>query len=75
MECTYIIKTKADITQDMLDVCQQTSVANLRTSIDGLLSVLKWSGSNPDMFSGDTKYTHAEIRIELAKIEWTPPEL
>lgn len=70
MDCTYIIKTKADITQAMLDVCIQESVANLRTSIDGLLSVLKWKGIDPPMFSGDTKYTHSEILTEMAKVEW-----
>ena len=66
----YIIKTKADITQDMLDVCVQYSVENLRTSNDGLLSVLKWSGADPPMFSGDTKYTHKEILTVLAGEDW-----
>lgn len=69
----YIIKTKADITQAMLDVCIETSTDNLRTSLDGLLSVLKWSGTDPPMFSGDTKYTHTEILAEMAKVEWTVP--
>lgn len=71
MDCTYIIKTKLDITQAMLDVCVENSVDNLRTSIDGLLAVLKWEGENPPMFSGDTKYDHTEIRVVMATSEWT----
>lgn len=70
MSYTYIIKTKLDITQAMLDVCVEDSVDNLRTSNDGLLAVLKWSGTNPPMFSGDTKYTHEEILVEMAKENW-----
>ena len=72
----YIIKTKADITQAMIDVCMQDSLINLRTSIDGR-SILKWQGDDPSMFSADTKYTHAEILVEMAKPEWAqsmPPE-
>ena len=74
MDCIYIIKTKADITQAMLNVCIQNSVANLRTSLDGLECVLKWKGSDPPMFSGDTKYTHSEMLLEMAKPEWTSEE-
>jgi len=70
---TYIIKTKLDITPAMLDACIQDSVDNLRTSVDGLLAVLKWSGEAPPMFSGDTKYNHSEILVEMAKPEWNPP--
>ena len=73
MDYTYIIKTKTDITQPMLDVCVQSSVSNLRTSVDGLLAVLKWNGANPPMFSGDVKYTHAQIIAEIDKPEWNDP--
>lgn len=73
MNCTYIIKTKADISQAMLDVCVQESVDNLRTSVDGLLAVLKWSGDDPPIFDGDTKYTHSEILVIMATEAWNRP--
>lgn len=72
MSCTYIIKTKTDITQAMVDVCQESSLETLFPSVDGLLAVLKWEGVDPVMFSGDTKYTHTQIRVEMVKVEWTP---
>lgn len=71
MSCTYIIKDTANVTQAMVDVCQQTSLGTLRNSTDGR-SVLKWQGADPPMFSGDTKYTHAEILIEVSKAVWNP---
>lgn len=75
MDKTYIIKTKPDIDQAMLDVCQQNAVADLRVSLDGLLAVLKWQGENPPMFSGDTKYTHTQIRAIMINAEWTDPDI
>jgi len=74
MEYTYIIKTKADITQAMLDVCQENEVEDLRTSLDGTLAVLKWIGEDPPVFDGETKYTHTEILTEMAGANWTPPD-
>lgn len=56
----------------MLDVCIEESVDNLRTSIDGLLAVLKWEGTDPPMFDGDTKYTHTQILVVMAGTNWTP---
>jgi len=75
MAYTYIIKTKADITQAMLDVCQENAIADLRTSVDGVLAVLKWSGEDPPVFDGETKYTHTEILTEMAKVEWDSPDV
>lgn len=71
MNCTYIIKDTIDITQAMIDVCQQTSLNTLRNSTDGR-SVLKWQGTDPPMFDGDTKYDHEEILVEMEKVEWNP---
>ena len=71
MAKTYIIKTKADITQSMIDLCLETSIDTLRVSTDGLQSVLKWSSADPPMFSADTKYTHAEILAEMGKPLWS----
>ena len=72
MSCIYIIKTTGDITQAMIDVCQEDSLTTLRDSTDGR-SVLKWQGTDPPMFSGDTKYSPTEILVEMEKIEWTQP--
>lgn len=73
MSYTYIIKPKIDITQSMIDVCVQDSVSSIRTSVDGLLGVLKWSGGEPPIFSEDTKYTHDEILVEMNKLNWKKP--
>lgn len=70
-EFTYIIKTKASITQAMIDVCQEDSLTSLRDSTDGR-SWLKWQRTDPPMFSGDTKYTHTEAVTECLKPEWNP---
>jgi len=72
MDSTYIIKNTADITQAMLDVCQENSMADLTNSNDGR-SWLKWQGANPPMFSGDTKYTQSEALTEKLKPEWDQP--
>ncbi len=72
MEFRYTIKTQAEITQEMLDVCIQTSLDTLRPSLDGLLSVLMWQGTDPLIFSGDIKYTQSEIIVEMNKPNWTP---
>ncbi len=69
---TYIIKPTVDITQAMVDVCQENSLTTLTNSTDGR-SVLKWQGTDPPMFSGDTKYTHSEILLEMDKAEWNLP--
>ena len=74
MELTYIIATKADITQPMLAVCRQKRIADLRPTTDGILAVLGFNGS-PAIFDGYTKYTYAEILTELLKDEWTLPQL
>jgi hypothetical protein len=45
---TYVIVNNADVTQQMVDDCVQTSVSTLRHSISGADRViLKYNGTQP----------------------------
>ena len=73
----YVIVNFEDVTQAMIDDCQENSFDTLRHSIAGIdRVVLKFAGDNPAWIStlGITTRTHAEILSDLSGTDWTPEE-
>ena len=52
----------------------QTSEATLRLSIDGLKTVLKFTGETPSFLVGLQQYNHSEILAIMHTLEWTSKE-
>ena len=67
----WIIINVSDITEEMISSAIQSSMDTLRKTLDGSKAILKWDGDTPSCFDGLTTYTHSEIRVELAKSDWT----
>ena len=67
----WIIINVSDITDEMISSAIQSSMDTLRKTLDGSKAILKWDGDTPSCFDGLTTYNHSEIRIELAKSDWT----
>jgi len=65
----YIIIDLADVTQDMIDDCIETSLDTLRISLNGIETILKWNGETPTSILAldpqPTQYTNAEIKVIL----------
>lgn len=70
----YTIIPKANVTKAILNKCVQNKKSDLVCSLDGLSVILKWSGADPPVFSGDTKYSHANILKETLKPAWLPAD-
>jgi hypothetical protein len=68
---TYTIIETADLTEAMVNVCQQDSMDTVRKSVDQLTAVLKWQGDTPALFEGVTTYTHAGIIEIMNTPAWT----
>jgi len=45
----------------------------VRTSLDGTLAVLKWTGPTPEVFEGETVYAHVNILPIMNSPEWSEP--
>lgn len=74
---TYVILNYTDVTQSHIDDCVQTSNSTLRHSMQGTdRVVLKYIGTDPSWITSLslTKYTHAEILIEMAGVDWHDDE-
>ena len=67
----WVIVNVSDVTDEMIESAIQTSVDTLRKTLDGSKAVLQWDGNTPSSFDGMTIYTHSEIRVELAKPDWS----
>jgi hypothetical protein len=66
----------ADVTDEMIENAQETSIETLRHSIKGTDRViLKYEGSKPRCFYGIDTYSHSEILLELQKEEWTDEDV
>ena len=70
----WIIINVSDITDEMIEKSNQTSMDTLRKSLDGSKAILKWDGDTPSCFDGMTTYSHLEILEILNGSEWTEGE-
>ena len=67
----YVILPNIDLTQAMVDDCNQTSLSTVRKSIDGTMALLSYSGTKPNSISAYTDFNKSQILTEMAKPEWS----
>ena len=67
---TWIILNVSDITDEMIENSIESSVGDLRKTIDGVKAFLKFEGNTPSCFDGITTYTYSEILEELSTSDW-----
>ena len=74
MSRTYVILPFNDVTDEMIENALETSRGDLRKSLNGSNTVLKYEGSTPSCFSSHTKYTHEEISTIMGSSDWSDPD-
>ena len=70
---TYVTPNFTDVTQAMIDDCEENSFSTLRHSVASTdRVVLKYNGSDPVWVAtlSLTKYTHTAILTEMATTDW-----
>ena len=75
---TYVILNTTEIT-DENSVIDFSKLMNrnanmLRYSVDKSKALVKYDGDQPSFLNGKTTYTHSEIKVEIAKSDWTTEE-
>jgi len=74
---TYITINTDELSLVDFNEVMETSIDTVRLSVDGLETVLKWEGDEPDFVSTlssyEGPYTHEEILAIMATPEWTEP--
>lgn len=75
---TYAILNTTEIT-DENSVIDFSKLMNrnadmLRYSIDGSKALVKYISDQPSFLNGKITYTHSEIKVEMAKSDWTTEE-
>ena len=77
MARNYLIFSSASLDQVDFDQVMETSADDVRRSIDGTKTFIKWEDSDPtflDNLSGkEGPYTQEEILAILATDAWEPP--
>tara|TARA_B100001093_G_scaffold75574_1_gene66408 strand:+ start:5965 stop:6198 length:234 start_codon:yes stop_codon:yes gene_type:complete len=75
---TYVILNTTEITDEksVIDFSKlmNRNAAMLRYSVDGSKALVKYNGDQPSFLNGKTTYTHSEIKVEMAKSDWTIEE-
>ena len=73
----YMIFNISEVDQIDFNTVLETSAQNIRVSVDGSKSFVKWEGEMPACVSGLTTkegpYNHSEILAILSTEEWTDP--
>ena len=74
---TYITINTDELSLVDFNEVMETSEDTVRLSVDGLQTVLKWEGAEPEFVSTlnsyEGPYTHEEILAIMATPEWTSP--
>ena len=71
---TYVILDASEVGNIDFDQVMQTSVDNLRYSLDGSKFVVKFEGDAPSFLVGKSHYDHSEILPIMQSAEWTSPD-
>ena len=75
---TYVIIDTTEITDEnsVIDFSKlmNRNATMSRCSIDGSKTLVKYNGEQPSFLNGKTTYTHDEIKVEMAKSDWTTEE-
>jgi len=60
----------ADITQEKIDACIQTSADTLRKTVDGAYCILKFEGDTPPSLVPYPLFDESTIYAEIQSAEW-----
>lgn len=75
---TYVIIDTTEITdkESTIDFSKlmNRNADMLRYSIDGSKALVKYISDQPSFLNGKITYTHSEIKVEMAKSDWTTEE-
>ena len=70
MNKKYVIITASEVSSIDFSEVLETSANTLRYNNDNSKTFVKYEGEQPSFLDGKTEYTHAQIRVELAKSDW-----
>ena len=70
----YIIIPANEVSQDIVDVCIQTSLETLRYNIERDKVVMKYDGTKPEILNSYTDHSHSEILDIMGTDEWSKTE-
>ena len=73
MSRTFVILDASEVEDINFDEVIEGQADQLRYSLDGLKTFVKFEGDTPDFLEGKDTYTHAEILEELSGPYWTSP--
>jgi hypothetical protein len=68
----YVIVPTAELTEQMVADCYQTSPQSVRRSLDGSEAILGYAGDKPSSLSAYTELTKAQLDAEIASGGWNP---
>jgi len=71
MSSRYVIVPTADLTQQMVDDCVDTSLDSLRKSLNGLSTVLEYQGDKPASLASYTDYSHEDTLGIMSTDAWS----
>ena len=75
---TYVIIDTTEITDEESTIdfskLMNRNADMLRYSIDGSKALVKYISDQPSFLNGKKTYTHSEIKVEMAKSDWTTEE-
>lgn len=70
----YVIINTSEVSGVDFNQVIEESAHNLRRSVDGNKSIVKFEGDTPGFLIGETQYTWSEIMDVLNTSEWTAPD-
>lgn len=70
----YVIINTSEVSEVDFNQVIEKSADDLRISVDGSKSIVKFEGDTPSFLIGETQYTWSEIMDVLNTSEWTTPE-
>lgn len=72
---TYSIINSSDVSSVDFSQVIEGSASDLRYSLDGTKTFVKFVGDTPSFLIGETQYTQEEILNILGGPEWSDPDL
>ena len=73
MSRTFVILDASEVEDINFDEVIEGQADQLRYSLDGLKTFVKFDGDTPDFLEGKDTLTHAEMLEELSGPYWTAP--
>jgi len=70
----YVIINTSEVSGVAFNQVIEKSVDDLRSSVDGSKSIVKFEGDTPSFLTGKTQYAWSEIMNVLNTSEWTEPD-